>query len=155
MDIEIISATGEGPTTLAAFHSALAKAGIENMNLITLSSVIPASAKITTVKKTGRQFKYGNRLYVVMSRNSTQTLMEHVYSGVGWYQRPDGSGYFVEHHGDSEESVREKIDLSLNHIQHMRNENYPIHREIIGTVCKKTPVCSLVVAIYEDEDWKS
>jgi arginine decarboxylase len=150
-----MSATAEGPTELAAFHEALSRLGIEDTNLLVLSSVIPTGSTVNVVNRTSRKFKYGNRIYVVLSQQSTIQLMTHVYAGLGWYQREDGSGYFVEHHGDSEESVTEKIKATLNHMQMLKNEKYPFNMEIKGTLCRTKPVCSIVVAVYEEADWKS
>jgi len=44
--IVVSRGTGEGPTPLAAFDKALLAAGVENYNLIRLSSVIPPGAEI-------------------------------------------------------------------------------------------------------------
>ena len=41
LDITVRSATGSGRTLLAAFDDALLSAGVGDLNLITLSSVIP------------------------------------------------------------------------------------------------------------------
>ena len=40
--IRIVWGTGTGPTALAAYDAALADAGVENYNLVTVSSVVPA-----------------------------------------------------------------------------------------------------------------
>ena len=54
MRIKITSAVGSGPTTLAAFDAALQKAGIENYNLIPLSSVIPTGAALERTRVSTR-----------------------------------------------------------------------------------------------------
>ena len=46
MKVSITSGKSEGPTKLNAFDNALLDAGIGNVNLIPVSSIIPASAKI-------------------------------------------------------------------------------------------------------------
>lgn len=63
MRILVSHGTGDGPTPLAAFDSALLAAGVENYNLIRLSSVIPPGAGIERGRFTSDPDEYGRRLY--------------------------------------------------------------------------------------------
>ena len=51
--VVIASGVGEGSTPLNAFDKALLAAGIGNLNLIRVTSVVPAGAKILKLKKIG------------------------------------------------------------------------------------------------------
>jgi len=60
MIIELFGATGNGNTEIAAFDEALHGAGISNLNLIYLSSVIPPKSKIK-IGKIKNNSKHGDR----------------------------------------------------------------------------------------------
>jgi arginine decarboxylase len=62
MLIKISSGVGTGPTALGAFDAALRNAGIENYNLISLSSVIPPAAELERTRFTASPREYGDRL---------------------------------------------------------------------------------------------
>ena len=76
MKIKVSSAVGSGPTALGAFDAALRNAGIENYNLIPLSSVIPTGAELERARHSTPPSEYGHRLYVVMARHETSQLGE-------------------------------------------------------------------------------
>src|SRR3989344_3563192 len=112
MDIYLVSGKGQGPTELSAYDDALLKAGIEH-NIIYLSSIIPAGAKI--VKKQGVKLpgEYGDRLYAVVSHNSASAKNSEAWAGLGWVQdAKTGAGLFVEHHANSESAIRNDITQS-------------------------------------------
>ncbi len=154
MKIEVMSALGRGPTELAAFHDALARVGLGDANLIVLSSVIPKGSVVELRKKTSKQYSYGSKFYVVLSYCKTSKTLTNVYAGLGWYLRNDGSGYFVEITGDSRDAVEEKIKKTLIHMQELKNEQYKLSYEIVGGMCENQPLCALVIATYEPEEWR-
>ena len=51
MDILLTTATGRGPTELAAFDAALVAAGVADRNLIYLSSVLPPGSAVDQVDR--------------------------------------------------------------------------------------------------------
>jgi arginine decarboxylase len=107
MKIIVTAGTGEGPTAVAAFDLALRRAGVENYNLIPLSSIIPPGSTIERAAFVTPSDEYGHRLYVVMARCDAYTNGTEAWAGVGWTQEPDnGRGLFVELHGDSKSSVQ-------------------------------------------------
>ena len=157
MNITITSGTGEGPTAIAAFDAALRVAGVENYNLILLSSIIPPGSTLTRTTFVTPIDEYGHRLYVVMARCDAHINGHAAWAGVGWAQEPeDGRGLFVELHGDSETSVQAAIDATLTSMMASRGRTYgPIHCELAGSVCRGKPVCALVIAVYQSHGWGS
>jgi arginine decarboxylase len=148
MDIMIASGIGQGPTSLAAFDAALREVGVADYNLIYLSSVIPPRSVVTFGKREDAvNDQYGHRLYVVIASESA-------WAGLGWVQREDGRGLFVEEHGSSKKVVRSNIIATLGAMMQARGGMYsPIQEAIVGTVCHNEPVCAVVVAVYENAAW--
>jgi len=157
MNITITSGTGAGPTALAAFDAALRVAGVENYNLILLSSIIPPASTLTRTTFVTPIDDYGHRLYVVMARCDAHINGHAAWAGVGWVQEPaDGRGLFVELHGDSETGVQAAIDATLRSMMASRDRTYgPIQCAVAGTVCRGKPVCALVIAVYQSQGWDS
>jgi len=155
MKIVITAGTGEGPTAVAAFDAALLHAGVENYNLILLSSIIPPGSTIERGTFVTPADEYGHRLYVVMARCDAQTAGNEAWAGVGWTQEPDsGRGLFVELHGSSKEVVQEAIEVTLESMQISRDRMYgPVHCEVTGITCRDKPVCAVVIAVYQSEGW--
>ena len=157
MKLYLASAIGRGSTELGAFDAALFRAGVANLNLVRLSSVIPPGSDIVQVERcpfeqTGR---WGDRLYAVYAEQRTTTPGEQVWAGVGWCQdRETGQGLFVEHHGDREQPVRDQITASLTDLQAIRGLDLgPIHKCVVGAMCVGTPTCALVICGYATESW--
>ncbi len=155
MKIVITTGTGEGPTAVAAFDAALRSAGVENYNLIPLSSIIPPGSTIERATFVTLVDEYGHRLYVVMARRDEHVGGGAAWAGVGWTQEPgDGRGLFVELHGDSKIGVQEAIEATLAAMMTSRGRAYgPIHCELAGIVCRGQPVCALVIAVYQSQGW--
>ena len=154
MDIIVTYGLGESETEIAAFDKALLDAGIGNYNLIFLSSVIPEGARVLVKKYEGKQKEYGYRLYVVMSKYIQTVPGKEAWAGLGWVQKEDGRGLFIEHYGDSQEEVERLIKKSLESMVRNRNEDFEkIRYKIIGTKCRDKPVCALVCAVYKSSGW--
>jgi arginine decarboxylase len=155
MRIKVASAVGAGPTALAAFDAALRSAGVENYNLIPLSSVIPAGAVLERGPVFTPTSEYGHRLYVVMARHEATAVGEEAWAGLGWTQESEtGRGLFVEMHGSSKRTVESAIDSTLEAMKQQRPYDYGKNEtEIAGIVSEGDPVCALVIAIYESEGW--
>jgi len=153
--IRVSSGIGEGPTALAAFDAALLRAGVANYNLIPLSSVIPGGSLVERGLHVSLPDEYGHRLYIVMARHDEHEIGGEAWAGLGWTQDPHtGRGLFVEGHGQSEHSVAEYLDATLDAMVAMREYPFgPHQREIIGTTCRGHPTCALVVAVYCSQGW--
>jgi arginine decarboxylase len=158
MKIYVTTSTGSGPTKLAAFDDALTNAGIENHNLIKLSSIIPQGATLK-IKPRGKirskMGNWGDRLYVVMADIRVDTPNVEAWAGIGWVQdKKTGRGVFVEHDGSSEETVRSDIKDSLKALlEHRPKFSGESKMVITGTLCKHEPVCALAIAVYAAEGW--
>jgi len=155
MKIKITSGVGSGPTPLAAFDAALRDAGIENYNLIPLSSVIPPGAALERARPVRKSSEYGHRLYVVMARHEATQIGEEAWAGLGWTQEPEsGRGLFVELHGSSRRSVHGAIEATLDSMKAARDYDYGKNEsEIVGGVCEGEPLCALVIAVYASQPW--
>ncbi|MCA9312872.1 pyruvoyl-dependent arginine decarboxylase [Candidatus Nomurabacteria bacterium] len=163
MRIPITTATGIGETNLAAFDNALTNAGIENRNLIRLSSVVPPNTEIDIVEAPFEDTPggWGDRLYVVYADQRASKVGEEAWAGIGWVQDPtDNKGLFVEHEGPSEHSVTSDIKFSLNGLLKNRNiegSDWRRGQEVVGIECTESglAVCALAVAMYQASDWNN
>jgi arginine decarboxylase len=155
MQIRIASAVGRGPTPLAAFDGALRGAGVQDYNLITLSSVIPPGSTLVRTQFSTPPGEYGHRLYVVMAHQEATRPGEEAWAGLGWTQEPEsGRGLFVELHGSSRRTVETEIGSTLDAMKQARRYAYDKNEsEIAGAVCEREPVCALVIAVYLSEGW--
>lgn len=157
MTIQISSGAGTGPTKLAAFDSALKKAGIANYNLIRLSSIVPPGSNITVNAGAAKKVPgdWGDRLYVVMAEMRVDTPNVEAWAGVGWVQdKETGKGLFVEHEGSSEQTVKRDIEASLKALMATRRVNFgPVKMKVVGKTCTQEPVCALVAAVFDAAGW--
>jgi arginine decarboxylase len=159
MKLYLAKAIGRASTPLAAFDAALVVAGVANLNLIRLSSVIPPRGEIVDVERCpfARDGRWGDRLYAVYAERRTSVLGAQVWAGVGWAQDPvSGRGLFVEHDGSNEDDVREQITASLRDLQAIRRlELGPVHSCVVGAMCTGAPTSALVICAYGTEPWPS
>ncbi len=157
MRIKIASAVGHGPTELGAFDAALRNAGVENYNLIPLSSIIPAGGVLERTPIGTLSTEYGHRLYVVMARHQTTRVGEEVWAGLGWTQESDsGRGLFVELYGSSKREVENAIEATLESMKQARPYDYGKNEsEVVGVRCESDPVCALAIAVYSSEGWNT
>jgi arginine decarboxylase len=155
MRIVISQGIGEAPTPLAAYDSALLDAGVQDYNLIPLSSVIPPESTIERGRHVSPRDDYGRRLYVVMAHQHAAEPGTGAYAGLGWAQETEGGrGLFVECHGASRQGVEEEIEQTLNWMCTNRDREYgPVQSEVTGVECTGRPVCAVVVAVYKSEPW--
>lgn len=165
MKVPVIAAAGTGTTLLSAFDHALQKAGVENYNLLILSSIIPPGTNIEKVNKYQTPpSEFGHRLYVIRADIRSDQKDLTIGAALGWYQLADGRGFFVEHesHGlsaqDVENELKAKIVNSLRDLCSNRGLEFDLKKvQSAHTVVKvqDQPTCALVLAVYESEPWKS
>ena len=155
--IEITRSVGYGRTTLAAFDDALIKAGVGNFNLLRLSSVIPPETNVAVLDGAADVMGgWGDRLYVVMAEQRVDRPGREAWAGIGWVQHEEtGRGLFVEHEGLSERQVRDDLECSLSALMEARPHVKfgPMQSVVQGARCDGTPVCAMVVAVYEAAGW--
>lgn len=156
MDITITKGTGEASTEIAAFDAALLDAGVNNYNLVILSSIIPPRSNIKIEKYRSSNSEFGDRLFVVVAKKILSTPGEEAWAGIGWTRdKTNKSGLFVEVSEKNEFQLNQIINKSLSTMAESRkNMNFgKIHKEIIGIKCINKPVCSVVLAVYRSEKW--
>jgi arginine decarboxylase len=155
--IQMATAVGTGPTSLAAFDDALLRCGVGNFNLIRLSSVIPPATEVVHVDdKIDVLGNWGDRLFVVMAEQRVDRVGREAWAGIGWVQHePTGRGLFVEHEGISEHQVRSDIELSLAAlVQGRPNVEFGEPQMVVtGGRCFGEPICAMAVAVYETAGW--
>lgn len=167
LTIDIVSGSGEGQTVLSAFDAALFASGVQDFNLIPLSSVIPPGATIVPRDRfVAAPSGYGNRLYVVKAEMRAETAGTAIAAGLGWFQLADGRGVFVEHEmsGDGwtrievERRLRQQIMASLADLARTRNLDdamLQMHVHIASAVVARQPACVVALAIYAAEPWRA
>src|SRR5690606_22602185 len=99
--IPVTSAVGTGPTPVAAFDAALRAAGLADLNIIRLSSVIPTGAEVVLqidepLSLVGTTAGWGDRHYAVYADARAERPGEVAAACVGWVQNIDtGEGLFA------------------------------------------------------------
>jgi len=93
---------------LQSFELALRNAGIEQCNIVNVSSIVPPNCKIITREKGTQELKPGNITYCVMSRNKTNepNRMVGAAIGVAVPKEKNTYGYISEHHCYGEASKK-------------------------------------------------
>jgi arginine decarboxylase len=159
MNIHITKSSATEETELAAFDACLQDCGIADQNLIYLSSIIPPDTNIVLEKPNYDEGHFGNKLYVVMAQQRESRRHRQAWAGIGWVKDSvTGKGLFVEHEGESEDQVEKDIYKTLTSMMERRpNPNgwSEIEMVVQGAVCGDKPVCAMVVAAYQSEDWNS
>ena len=86
---------------LTSFELALRDAGIEQYNLVTVSSIFPPGCQIVSKEEGIAHLSPGEVVFVVMSRNSTNEPGRVINTSIGVAIPMDSStyGYLSEHHG--------------------------------------------------------
>lgn len=153
LDITVRLGSGTGRTLLSAFDNALQRAGVADFNLLTLSSVIPPGSRVRMVDDV-LDGEHGDVLFCVRAEAYAAHPGDIAWAGLGWVVDPDGAGLFVEHHGGSEESVLEQIDLSLADMVASRPGAYGRpHYAVASAHCVDLPACAVAVAAYRVSSW--
>ena len=153
LDISIRTGSGAGRTLLSAFDHALQQAGVADFNLVTLSSVIPPGSRIRNVNNT-LPGGHGDLLFCVRAEAFAEHPGDIAWAGLGWCLDESGGGLFVEHHGGSERSVVEQIELSLADMNANRGGKYgQVQIALASAHSTGLPVCAVVVAAYRVSTW--
>ena len=92
---------GKHHNRLQGFELALRKAGIEQCNLVRVSSILPPGCKIISRAKGLKDLRPGQITFVVLAEASTSEPSRMVGAGVALAQPAAGEqyGYISEHHG--------------------------------------------------------
>jgi len=160
LKIFLTKGKGEGVTKESAYCEALNNAGLINLNLIKLTSVLPHNCEVINKKPKFSSKDYGKKLYVIMSKIMTSKASETVCAGLGWTKKKNGAGYglVVQIEGPSKEKVEQEIRNSLNEIAiYGKNEGKKKMNIVTEEItCKNKPVCVLVVLAFNKiEGWNN
>lgn len=117
MKIAITSGKAEGPSKLNAFDNALLDAGIGDVNLIKVSSIIPAGSKFVELP----QLKAGDMINCVLA-HSTSNKKGDVITAVIAVATSDDFGCVVEHSDINKDpkEVREKAIFMAKEMMKIR-----------------------------------
>ena len=113
--IHVAGGVGVAPTAMSAYDAALADANLHNYNLIAVSSVIPAEARLSVVDEAPDLGPAGNKLTVVQGKivAGPDPQADQITTGIGWATGP-GPGLFYEADGTSPEAVEAEIRRGLD-----------------------------------------
>ena len=91
---------GRGETQLQSFEHALRDADIAPYNLVSVSSMLPPYAEIIDKSEGIKLLSYGQILFTVLARNSSNELNRMISSAIGFAVPADRGkwGYLSEHH---------------------------------------------------------
>lgn len=148
MKIAIVSGKSEGPTELNAFDNALMDAGIGDVNLIKVSSMLGANTEIIDLPKLKAGSMVNCVLSTINSKNKGDTITACIAVAIG-----DNLGCVVENAGIniSNEENRKKALEMVKYMMHKRNEkiNQMIIEDSTHTVENIGSVVASVVYINE------
>ncbi len=112
--VSLTSGSSEGPDSLTAFDNALMAAGIHDLNLIKVSSILPQGARLVPL----RDFPVGSLVPTVYAQAYSDKPGETVAAAVGVGISPDGRGVLMEAHGvgtreEMEAIVRRRVEAAF------------------------------------------
>ncbi|GAB7019689.1 pyruvoyl-dependent arginine decarboxylase [Halostagnicola bangensis] len=149
--IRIVWGTASAPTAMASYDAALAEAGIENYNLVAVSSVIPADTAVEAVGTAPDLGPAGDRLTVVEAR-ATTAGPGRVSAGLGWSQSADdGPGIFYEAADETDsEDVETRVREGLAAGQELREWEFADPRVHVESAQANTGTytTAVVLAVY-------
>jgi arginine decarboxylase len=119
MKISLTSGKAEGPTKLNAFDNALLNAGIGDINLIKVSSIIPAGAEFVALP----QFKAGSMVNTVLSYIASDQEGDFM-SAVIVVAISDDLGCVVEHSGINRDlkEVKDEAEAMAEYMMDVRGK---------------------------------
>ncbi len=109
------SGVGRHRDHLASFGMALRDAGIEHLNLVTVSSIVPPGCLIIPKAEGIPELEAGEITFVVLSRNATDEPDRLISSSIGCALPRDADrfGYLAEYHA-SGKNTDETLEYACN-----------------------------------------
>lgn len=149
MKIAIVSGNDEGPTELNAFDNALTKAGIGDVNLIKVSSMLAGNAKVEKLPELKAGSMVNCVLSTVTSKNKGDKITAVVAVAIG-----KELGCVVETTGinQSKEDIKNEAIFMVKYMMEKRNVEIEdlIVEEASHTVEKVGSVVASVVYLNDD-----
>ena len=127
----VTSGIGTGKTALNAFDKALLDAGIGNLNLIRVSSVLPAGTEIVNLKRTEPlNIVPGTFIPTVYSSITDNNINQKIASAIAIGIPSDNSknGMIFEN------SVRDTLDKAYESVEQMIKESFEARNIEIGEI---------------------
>ncbi len=153
--IRIVWGTASAPTAMASYDAALAEAGVENYNLVAVSSVIPADTTVEAVGTAPDLGPVGDRLTVVEAR-ATTAGPARASAGLGWSQSADdGPGLFYEAAGETDsEDIETRVREGIEAGQDLRDWQFSDPRVHVESVRAEsgTYTTAIVLAVYGESE---
>ena len=149
MKIAIVSGKDEGPTKLNAFDNALSKAGIGDVNLIKVSSMLAGNAKIQILPKLKAGAMVNCVLSEVTSDNPGDVITASVSLAIG-----EELGCVVEASGinkDVDEVIRESKEMVEYMMEKRGVEIKKLYTEVSTTTVEKIASAVAAVVYLNDE----
>ncbi|TYL38458.1 pyruvoyl-dependent arginine decarboxylase [Natronococcus pandeyae] len=153
--IRVVWGTGSAPTAMASYDAALAAAGVENYNLVSVSSVVPAGVDVEAVGTAPDLGPVGERLTVVEAR-ATTTGPGRASAALAWSQSiDDGPGLFYETAGEMDrEAVERRVREGLEAGQELRDWTFNDPNVVVESSQAEsgTYTTALVLAVYGESE---
>lgn len=149
MRIAIVSGKDEGPTKLNAFDNALSDAGIGDVNLIKVSSMLAGNTEIRNLPK----LKAGAMVNCVLSEVTSDTPGDEITAIVA-VAIGEELGCVVETHGINE-NTDELIDEAKKMVEYMMEKREVEIKELIvefSTVKVKNIASAISAVVYLDDN---
>lgn len=151
--IPVVAAWANGPTPIAAFDAALTDAGVGDVNIVSLSSIIPPAHQVEVVDgndlDTIRSFTYGDLAWCVMAEE--RAASGSVAAGLAWANdTAEQGGVFLEAHGSDIAVVKAELEEGIVDLMNRRpslNFGPPSYSYASGQ--SDGPSSALVVALFE------
>ncbi|MFD1513609.1 pyruvoyl-dependent arginine decarboxylase [Halomarina rubra] len=145
--IRVVWGTASAPTEMSSYDAALADAGVENYNLVSVSSVIPSDAHVERVGTAPDLGPVGERLTVVEGRATVEE--GPAAAGLAWATTADGKGLFYEASGRDRDAVREEVRAGLHTGMELRDWAFVDEGcEVVGAAPESGHTTALVLAVY-------
>ncbi|WP_408956930.1 pyruvoyl-dependent arginine decarboxylase [Natrinema sp. 74] len=153
--IRVVWGTASAPTAMASYDAALAEAGVENYNLVSVSSVIPAGVDVEAVGTAPDLGPAGERLTVVEAR-ATTAGPGRASAALAWSQSADdGPGLFYETAGEMDRAdVERRVREGLAAGQELRDWEFAEPRVAVESRQAESGrhTTAVVLAVYGDSE---
>lgn len=143
--IYLVSGASEGCTPLNAFDNALIKAGIGDLNLLKVSSIVPKGAHLIESKPI---IPKGAMVPCVYVAKVGVTPGEQIAVGLGVALAEDGFGVIMEAEGDDGKEIRSQIGMMLEEAFDMRGLKISELRFVIREHKVTNVGCAVAAAVF-------
>ncbi|RQG96721.1 pyruvoyl-dependent arginine decarboxylase [Natrarchaeobius oligotrophus] len=153
--IRVVWGSASAPTAMASYDAALAEAGVENYNLVSVSSVIPADVPVEAVATAPDLGPAGERLTVVESR-ATTAGPGRVSAALAWSRSVDGGpGLFYEAADETDpDDVERRVRKGLDAGKQLREWEFDEPRLAVESADAESGAytTAVVLAVYGASD---